>query len=173
MTSRAASPTIRPGTRVVAEGPFGVFTDAARRRDEGGADRAVASASRRSARCSRRWTATSSVVYRVISDDDVIFREELDELAATQGAALHYVVGDHVAPERRRLLSPSHLRALVPDIAEREVYVCGPPAMADATRRSARTAGSLPATSTPSASRSEPNRSRSCNEHSRQPSERR
>ena len=82
-----------------------------------------------------------AVVYRVISDDDVIFGEELRELAERKGAAFHLVVGDHLAPESRRLLSPTHLRALVPDIAEREVYVCGPPAMADATRRSARKAG--------------------------------
>ena len=38
-TSPAAQRTIRPGTRVVAEGPFGVFTDAMRRRPKVGADR--------------------------------------------------------------------------------------------------------------------------------------
>ena len=29
-----------------------------------------------------------------------------------------------------------HLKALMPDIAARDVYVCGPPAMVDATRAS-------------------------------------
>jgi ferredoxin-NADP reductase len=29
------------------------------------------------------------------------------------------------------MLSPSHLKELVPDIAERDVYVCGPPGMID------------------------------------------
>jgi ferredoxin-NADP reductase len=49
------------------------------------------------------------------------------------GAELHYVVGDDRAGE---VLSPDHLLRLVPDIAARDVYVCGPPAMTDATRAS-------------------------------------
>ena len=40
-----------------------------------------------------------------------------------------------------RLLSPEHLRELVPDLAEREVYLCGPPAMADAIEKNVRRAG--------------------------------
>ena len=47
------------------------------------------------------------------------------------------VAGDHRTDEGRGLLSTAHLLALIPDIAEREVYVCGPPAMADAVRASA------------------------------------
>jgi ferredoxin-NADP reductase len=39
------------------------------------------------------------------------------------------------------LLSPEHLRTLVPDIAERDVYLCGPPAMIDAIHDSLRAAG--------------------------------
>jgi ferredoxin-NADP reductase len=40
-----------------------------------------------------------------------------------------------------RLLSPEHLRELVPDLAERDVYVCGPVSMTAATRASLRRAG--------------------------------
>ena len=50
---------------------------------------------------------------------------------AQRGIDVHYVVGDHATATERDLLSPAHLRELVPDIAEREVYVCGPPAMTD------------------------------------------
>ena len=39
--------------------------------------------------------------------------------------------GDHREAEA---LSPEELRRLVPDIAQRDVYVCGPPAMTDAIR---------------------------------------
>ena len=78
-----------------------------------------------------------AVVYRVISEDDVIFGEELQALASRKGAALHVVAGDHRTDAGRDLLSPAHLQELVPDIAERDVYVCGPPAMADAVRGSA------------------------------------
>jgi len=77
------------------------------------------------------------VIYRASHDDDVILRAELDELAARRGAELHYVVGEGGA----RLLSAEHLQALVPDIAARDVYVCGPPAMTSATRASLESSG--------------------------------
>ncbi len=75
-----------------------------------------------------------------MDEEDVIFGDELHELAARKDAALHIVAGDHRTAEGRDLLSPGHLVALVPDLAEREVYVCGPPAMADSARRSVRQA---------------------------------
>ena len=136
-TSRVG--TIRPGTRIVAEGPFGVFTDAFRRRPKvaliGGG---IGITPIRS--LLEEMSGDLVVVYRVISDDDVIFGDELRDLAARKGAALHIVAGDHLSAEGRNLLSPGHLQELVPDLAEREVYVCGPPAMADAARKSVRKA---------------------------------
>jgi ferredoxin-NADP reductase len=80
-------------------------------------------------------------LYRVIADSDVVFRQELESLAAERGIALHILTGDHMSDEGRDLLSPTHLRVLVPDVAEREVYVCGPPAMASAIERNVRRAG--------------------------------
>ena len=136
-TSRAAM--IAPGTRVVAEGPFGVFTDAVRGRQKvaliGGG---IGITPIRS--LLEQMDGDLAVVYRVISEEDVIFGDELHELAARKDAALHIVAGDHRTAEGRDLLSPGHLVALVPDLAEREVYVCGPPAMADSARRSVRQA---------------------------------
>ena len=74
------------------------------------------------------------VVYRVLTDDDAIFHDELP-------ADTILVAGDHASAEGRGLLGPAHLRELVPDIADREVFVCGPPAMAEAAAREARAAG--------------------------------
>ena len=71
-----------------------------------------------------------TVVYRALSAEDVILRDELDELAGRRGVEVHYVVGSHETD----LLSPAYLQTLMPDIAARDVYVCGPPAMVDATR---------------------------------------
>jgi predicted ferric reductase len=124
------------GTRVVVEGPFGAFTDAVRRRPKvaligGGVGITPVRA------LLEEMHGDVAVVYRVVTGDDVIFGEELRELAARNGAALHVVAGDHRTDEGRGLLSAAHLQELVPDIAEREVYVCGPPAMADAVRASA------------------------------------
>jgi len=130
---------LKPGTRVVAEGPFGVFTGAVRRRDKvaliaGGIGitpvRALAEELR----------GDIVVIYRVIDDGDVIFADELAELSRARGVDYRIVAGDHATPEGRRLLSAGHLRALVPDIEEREVYVCGPPAMTEVITRNVRDA---------------------------------
>jgi ferredoxin-NADP reductase len=71
------------------------------------------------------------VVYRVVDERDAIFRDELEALALARGARLTFVAGDHRDAACRDLLSPEHLRSLVDDIADRDVYVCGPPGMAD------------------------------------------
>ena len=81
---------------------------------------------------------TIAVIYRAASEDEVLFRAELDELAQRRGAELHYVLGERRGDE---LLSAEHLQTLVPDIASRDVYVCGPPRMTEATRASLRRAG--------------------------------
>jgi ferredoxin-NADP reductase len=68
-------------------------------------------------------------IYRVIREEDLVFREELERLARERGITLHFVIGDHTHPDARDLLSPNHLRELVPDVGERDVYLCGPPMM--------------------------------------------
>jgi ferredoxin-NADP reductase len=70
-------------------------------------------------------------LYRVVSADDLVFADELDEISRARGAVVNYVVGDHASAEGRDLLSPAHLRELVPDIAERDVFICGPVGMID------------------------------------------
>jgi predicted ferric reductase len=132
--------SIEPGTAVFAEGPFGVFTDAVRRRDRvaliaGG----IGITPIRS--LVEEMRGDVAVVYRVISEDDLIFRDELEQLARERGIALSYVVGDHADPAGKDLLSPDHLRRLIPDLPDREVYLCGPPAMADVIEKNVRRAG--------------------------------
>jgi ferredoxin-NADP reductase len=51
------------------------------------------------------------------------------------------VVGDHTAPGGARLLSPDHLREMLSDIAERDIYLCGPPAMMAVVERNVRDSG--------------------------------
>ena len=124
---------IPPGTRVIAEGPFGAFTSAARRRPRvaliaGGVG---ITPIRALLEDMPGEPGEITVVYRAITPEDVILRDELDLIARRRGAELHYVFGDHRDAE---VLSPEELRRLVPDIAQRDVYVCGPPAMTDAIR---------------------------------------
>jgi ferredoxin-NADP reductase len=128
------------GTRVVAEGPFGVFTEAARRREKvlliaGGIGITPIRA------LMEEMGGEIVVLYRAVSDEDLVFRDELDRLADKRGIELHYVVGDHATEEGSRLLSPAHLRELVADIEDRDIFVCGPPAMTEAAVRNVRAAG--------------------------------
>jgi len=129
-----------PGTPVLAEGPFGRFTDQVRRHQgavliAGGIGitpiRALLEAMR----------GDLILLYRVIRTEDIVFREELDRLARKRGVTIAYIVGDHAAPGGERLLAPDHLRELVPDITDRDVYICGPPAMASSIERQVRGAG--------------------------------
>ena len=131
---------LKAGTRVVAEGPFGVFTRDARRRMKalliaGGIGitpvRALA----------EQLDSNAVVLYRVVDESDIVFRDELEALAARRGFDLHYVIGDHATADGARLLTPAHLEELLPDIAERDVFVCGPPAMTDLAVRHVRAAG--------------------------------
>ena len=126
---------IPPGTPVIAEGPFGSFTTATRRRPRvaliaGGVG---ITPIRALLEDMPGGPGDIAVVYRALREDDVILRAELDELASRRGAEIHYVVGDHRDGD---FLSAEHLLRLVPDIAARDVYVCGPPAMTEATRAS-------------------------------------
>jgi predicted ferric reductase len=132
--------TIAPGTRVVAEGPFGVFTAAARRRDRvlfiaGGIGVTPVRA------MLEEMSGDISVIYRARRAEDLIFRAELEWLVRERGIALHFALGDHTSSTATDLLSLSHLQRLVPDMLERDIFVCGPPAMMAAVERELRQAG--------------------------------
>jgi predicted ferric reductase len=131
---------IRPGTRVVAEGPFGVFTAAARRRERVVLIAGGIGITPIRALC-EEMTGDIVLIYRVIRAEELVFRAELDRLASERGLVVHYVVGDHRAPGGVRLLSAEHLRELVPDLMQREVFLCGPPAMMVAAEKSLEAAG--------------------------------
>ena len=111
---------------MIAEGPFGAFTSAARAGPRvaliaGGVGitpiRALLEDMPGEPATSRSSTAR-------LTPEDVILRDELDLIARRRGAELHYVFGDHREAEA---LSPEELRRLVPDIAQRDVYVAGRP----------------------------------------------
>ncbi len=69
------------------------------------------------------------LLYRCHREQDVVFRDELDRLAAAPNVRVEYLVGERRAGRRGDPLRRSELRRLTPDLAKREVYVCGPPGM--------------------------------------------
>jgi predicted ferric reductase len=131
---------VRPGTRVMAEGPFGVFTA-----HKSKTNRVLLIAGGIGITPIRSLIDDLSgdivVLYRTIRDDELLFRAELDARNQYPGVRIHYVTGDHRTAEGARLLTAEHLKELVPDLAERDTYICGPPAMADLIARNARDAG--------------------------------
>jgi ferredoxin-NADP reductase len=133
---------LQPGTRVFAEGPYGGLSIAARRRQKvlmiaGGIGITPLRAMLESI---AGKAGDICFVYRASHDDDVVFRAELTEIAARGGAQLRFVTGS-----RRELgrdpLATEALRANVPDLAEREVYLCGPAGMTAAVIKSLRALG--------------------------------
>ena len=73
---------------------------------------------------------------------DAVLLEELRELARRRGAQLHVLTGRTGAGSPPNTpFEPANLVALVPDVAERDVFVCGPAAMTSAVLRSLRKLG--------------------------------
>jgi ferredoxin-NADP reductase len=88
------------------------------------------------------------LLYRAASPADFVFRQELDALAARRGIRLAYLHGRRPhgrtswLPDRYQGAPDTHvLRHLVPDIAEHDVYVCGPEAWTAAVVASAQAVG--------------------------------
>ena len=76
------------------------------------------------------------LLYRVRTPAEAVFAGELDRIAAHRPRArVHYLTGD-VGP-----LSAELFTRLVPDLVDRDVYLCGPPGLAGAVRQSLRDAG--------------------------------
>jgi len=123
---------IEPGTRVLVEGPSGVFTADRRVRHRalliaGGSGIAPVRA------LLEDLPRGTIVIYRASSADDLIFREELDFLADQRDTEILYVVGSRTDPGPREAMTAKGLRRLVPDISRRDIYLCGPPGLMEAT----------------------------------------
>jgi ferredoxin-NADP reductase len=97
----------------------------------------------------RGWPADVVFVHSARTPRDIVFRHELDALATGPNLAVAAVCEDDAPDEtwsgpRGRLSLPLLLR-LAPDLYEREIFTCGPPAYMQAVREHLRTAGVDPA----------------------------
>jgi ferredoxin-NADP reductase len=133
---------LRPGVRVLAEGPYGALTGAVRRRR-----RVLLIAGGIGITPLRALFETLpagpgdlTLIYRASDDRDLVFHHELEQLARQRRARLWFLTG-----QRTDLggdpLTPSALAASIPGLAEHDVYLCGPDGMVAAVTRSLRDAG--------------------------------
>jgi predicted ferric reductase len=60
------------------------------------------------------------------SEAELVFREELERVALERRATVRFVIGKRDDPVPSHAFSPVGLRELVPDLAERDVFVLGP-----------------------------------------------
>jgi predicted ferric reductase len=123
---------LRPGTPVLVDGPFGKFT-------EGPTTRKVLLIAggigitpiRPLAEAMAADGFDVRVLYRAHGEGDLVFKKELDALAGHHGVHVDYLLtqsGGRPA-NRESWFAPSSMRRLVPDIADRDVYLCGPSGM--------------------------------------------
>lgn len=127
------------GTRVIAEGPYGAMTaDRRTRRDVLLIAGGVGITPMRALFEAMPTTAGQDLIllYRASDRDQLVFRQELDVLAARRRARVFYLLGSD-----RDLLSARSLTRLIPGLTSRDVYLCGPPGMSTAVRRSLQEAG--------------------------------
>jgi len=126
---------LKVGTRVLAEGPYGAMTARRRRRRKvllvaGGVGITPLRAlfEEIPARA-----GDLTLLVRANREDEIVFRDEIDEIAARRGANVVYAVGPPGSPDDPFVTG--RLGRVVPDLKHHDVFLCGPPAfMAVASR---------------------------------------
>ena len=146
----AALAHLKPGSRVMIEGPYGRLHGGVRRRRK-----VLLIASGIGVTPMRalleelpQGPGDVTLVYRARDTSDLIFTDELLSLAKARGARIFTVLGRRTTrrpswlPENAAHLSDvDALRHLVPDLADHDVYICGNPQWMDLVEAAARAGG--------------------------------
>lgn len=139
---------LKPGTRVSFEGPYGLFTEAARTSDKVvfiGAGIGITPL--RAILEDPGMTARDiTVILRGSTDDEVYLWRETYDLCVAKNAWLRVLVGHRPRGVETWLSTDAYnrgerLASLVPYIKDADVFVCGPPAWTDLVVRDAKRSG--------------------------------
>ena len=136
---------VRPGTRVAIQGPYGVFTDAARTRESlvlVGAGVGIAPI-RAILEGTHVTPGRAAVVLRASEPNGLYLIDEITALCRDRGAALVLLTGPragdgHWTPAANPTL---RLTDIAPYLAEADVFVCGPDGFTEAVVAEARALG--------------------------------
>ncbi|GAA5190565.1 ferric reductase-like transmembrane domain-containing protein [Arthrobacter gyeryongensis] len=144
-SARLAS--LKPGTKVAIEGPYGVFSTAARSKDRVvmiGAGIGITPL-RALLESTPFAPGQATVLLRGSSAEELFLGDEIMELCRKRGATLFHLTGPRSAHPQGAWLpasaGSSSLRDFVPDIADADVYVCGPTAWAGQVLADAKSSG--------------------------------
>lgn len=146
--------TLRPGTRVLVEGPYGRMHPGTRTNQRvllAGAGIGI-TPMRALLESLPQAPGDVMIVNRVRSEHEAILAREIDYLTGELGAEHHLLIGRRIhdraswLPEAAAGWDDTQaLLEICPDVAHRDVYVCGPPAWVSAFNKAAKHAG-VPAT---------------------------
>jgi len=141
---------VRPGTRVAIEGPYGAFTSERRTRRRvlliaaGIGITPVRALAEELVSEPYVRPGDLTMLYRGNNYDSMVFRDELEYLAAVSPLRVEALVGPSVAGSwlpphlagRHPKAESATVARLVPGLREHDVYVCGPPSWMQLVRKS-------------------------------------
>jgi predicted ferric reductase len=132
---------LRPGTRIAIEGPYGAFTHSPRSSDRVALIGAgIGVTPLRTLLEDLPASVDVVVVIRASTVDDLVLRQEIAELVRQRGGQHHEITG----PRGEVRLDARALGGMVPDIAARDLYICGPAGFADGIAAAAAELGVAP-----------------------------
>jgi len=132
--------TIKSGTRVLIEGPYGAFRAGQARSKRvvliGGG---IGVTPVRALLDEFKDSVQIDFIYRVSREEDLALRGELDQIAAQSGGLtrVHYLVGSR----REHPMDAAHLLSVVPGVRQSDIYICGPKPLVAAVVGAARELG--------------------------------
>jgi predicted ferric reductase len=142
---------LRPGTRVVVEGPYGRLTQRPRTRARIALLGAGVGVTPLRALAEGLPYAPGDAVLLQRATAQPLFGRELDVLAAERGLRSEWLAGPRRSPDSWLGTDSGPgadldvLLQWIPDVAERDVYICGPQRWTDAVRHTLTAAGLPPA----------------------------
>lgn len=140
-------PAIPVGTRLMIDGPYGVFTELFSVSPKvlfiaGGIG---ITPIRSLMEAMARHKKDVALLYANRTERDIVFKKEFDEVTSRYGGTVTHVISDDPNyPGQKGRLDKEKIRQLVPDLKDREVYLCGPVSMMEAVRQALEDLGLAP-----------------------------
>jgi predicted ferric reductase len=126
---------LKAGTRVIIDGPLGRFVETKAKREKllmiaGGIGVTPIRALIGELVAKKKDMV---LLYAARSVEDIAFRGEFDALQSTCNFPIHYILGAPTPGYESGFIDREKIVRLVPDFYDRDVFLCGPPPMMDAT----------------------------------------